>query len=90
MKKEEFIRQVEKCGDAIITYRSQNSRRLKYNVCTLNFDNKYIQSKRNRARPNERQVLLFCWDTDSYRLLMPENVTSIVPLQAILKNDRNT
>jgi len=90
MRKDEFIRQVDKCGDAIITYRSQNSRRLKYNVCTLNFDNKYIQSKRNRARPNERQVLLFCWDTDSYRLLMPENVTSIVPLQAILKNDRNT
>jgi hypothetical protein len=90
MKKEEFISQVDRYGDAIITYRSQNSRRLKYNVCTLNFDNKYIQSKRNRARPNEKQVLLFCWDTDSYRLLMPENVTSIVPLQAILKNDRNT
>jgi len=90
MRKEEFIQQVEKCGDAVITYRSQNSRRLKYNVCTLNFDNKYIQSKRNRARPNEKQVLLFCWDTDSYRLLQPENVTSIVPLQAILKNDRNT
>ena len=90
MKKEEFIQQVDRCGDAIITYRSQNSRRLKYNVCTLNFDNKYIQSKRNRAKPNEKQVLLFCWDTDSYRLLMPENVTSIVPLQAILKNDRNT
>ena len=90
MKKEEFIQQVDKCGDAIITYRSQNSRRLKYNVCTLNFDNRYIQSKRNRARPNQDQVLLFCWDTDSYRLLMPENVTSIVPLSAILKNDRNT
>ena len=90
MSKEEFIRQVERCGDAIITYRSQNSRRLKYNVCTLDFDNRYIQSKRNRARPNERQVLLFCWDTDSYRLLTPANVTSIVPLSAILKNDRVT
>ena len=90
MKKEEFVRQVDKYGDAIITYRSQNSRRLKYNVCTLNFDNKYIQSKRNRAKPNDKQVLLFCWDTDSYRLLMPENVTSIIPFQAILKNDRNT
>ena len=90
MKKEEFIHQVDGYGDAIITYRSQNSRRLKYNVCTLNFDNKYIQSKRNRAKPNDKQVLLFCWDTDSYRLLMPENVTSIIPLQAILKNDRNT
>ena len=40
MKKDEFIKQVDKCGDAIITYRSQNSRRLKYNVCTLDFDNK--------------------------------------------------
>jgi hypothetical protein len=90
MRKEDFIAKVDECGDAVITYRSQNSRRLKYNVCTLNFDNKYIQSKRNRARPNNKQVLLFCWDTDSYRLLMPENVTSIVPLQAILKNDRNT
>ena len=90
MKKEDFVAQVDKCGDAVITYRSQNSRRLKYNVCTLNFDNRYIQSKRNRARPNQDQVLLFCWDTDSYRLLLPENVTSIVPLSAILKNDRNT
>ncbi len=90
MKKDDFIKNVDNAGDAIITYRSQNSRRLKYNVCTLDFDNKYIQSKRNRAKPNQRQVLLFCWDTDSYRLLQPENVTSIVPLAAILKNDRPT
>lgn len=90
MKKDDFIKSVDNAGDAIITYRSQNSRRLKYNVCTLDFDNKYIQSKRNRAKPNQRQVLLFCWDTDSYRLLQPENVTSIVPLAAILKNDRLT
>ena len=90
MKKDDFIRSVDNAGDAIITYRSQNSRRLKYNVCTLDFDNKYIQSKRNRAKPNQRQVLLFCWDTDSYRLLQPENVTSIDTLAAILKNDRLT
>ena len=88
MKKDEFIKQVTEAGDAVITYRSQNSRRLKYNVCTLDFDNKYIQTKRNRAKPNAKQVLLFWWDTDSYRLLQPENVTSIVPLAKILKNDR--
>ena len=64
MKKEDFIKNVDDAGDAIITYRSQNSRRLKYNVCTMDFDNKYIQSKRNRAKPNGSQVLLFCWDTD--------------------------
>jgi len=90
MKKEDFIKSVTDAGDAVITYRSQNSRRLKYNVCTMDFDNKHIQSKTNRAKPNNNQVLLFCWDTDSYRLLQPSNVTSIVPLARILKNDRIT
>ena len=90
MKKDDFVKKLNDAGDAIVTYRSQNSRRLKYNVCTMDFDNKHIQTKRNRAKPSQRQVLLFCWDTDSYRLLMPDNVTSIVPLAAILKNDRNT
>jgi len=90
MKKEDFVRKLDDAGDAIVTYRSQNSRRLKYNVCTSDFDNKYIQSKRNRAKPNNKQLLLFCWDTDSYRLLVPDNVTSIVPLSRILKNDRTT
>ena len=88
MKKDEFKHAVQKCGDAVITYRSTNSRKLKYNVCTLDFDNEYIQSKKNRAKANSHQVLLFCWDTDSFRLLVPDNVTSIVPLSAILKNDR--
>ena len=90
MKKEDFVRKLDDAGDAIVTYRSQNSRILKYNVCTSDFDNKYIQAKRNRAKPSTKQVLLFCWDTDSYRLLVPDNVTSIVPLSRILKNDRNT
>ena len=86
MRKEDFTENVKKCGDAVITYRSQNSRRLKYNVCTMDFDNRYIQSKLNRAKTNRHQVLLFCWDTDSYRLLKPKDVTSIVPLSTILKN----
>lgn len=88
MKKEEFLRTVSDCGDAIITYRSTNSKKLKYNVCTLDFDNKYIQSKKNRAKETPDSVLLFCWDTDSYRLLQPKNVTSIQPLSSILRNKR--
>ena len=51
-EKDEFIRQVTEAGDAVITYRSQNSRRLKYNVCTLDFDNKYIQSKGIAQNPH--------------------------------------
>ena len=86
MKKDEFKNSVNSCGDAVITYRSTNSRKIKYNVCTLDFNNEYIQNKKNRARESNDNVLLFCWDTDSYRLLRPADVTSIVPLSSILKN----
>ena len=60
MRKEEFKKRMVEAGDAVVTYRSQNSRKLKYNVCTIDF---------------------------SYRILVPENVTSIVPLNRVIKND---
>ena len=86
MKKEELARLVDEYGDAVITYRSENSNKLKYNVCTLDFSTPYIQQKKNRAKESEETLLLFCWDTDSFRLLKPRNVTSVVPLASVLKN----
>ena len=88
MKKEDLAKLVADYGDAIITYRSENSKKLKYNVCTLDFSTPYIQTKKNRAKESDRTLLLFCWDTDSYRLLKPENVTSVVPLSSVLKNEK--
>ena len=88
MKKEDLAKLVTDYGDAIITYRSENSKKLKYNVCTLNFSTPYIQTKKNRAKESDRTLLLFCWDTDSYRLLKPNNVTSVVPLSSVLKNEK--
>lgn len=87
MTKDEFKQKLDEAGDAVITYRSQNSRRLKYNICTMDFSTPYIQEKKNRAKEANDTVLCFCWDTDSYRLLMPKNVTSIVPLNKIIKNE---
>ena len=86
MKKEELADLVNEYGDAIITYRSENSGKLKYNVCTLDFSTPYIQKKKNRAKESPETLLLFCWDTDSYRLLKPENVTSVVGLSSVLQN----
>jgi len=86
MNKIEAKELIERCGDAIITYRSTNSNKLKYNVCTLDFTTPYIQEKKNRAKETSENILLFCWDTDSYRLLKPDSITSIVPLSSILKN----
>ena len=87
MNKEELASLVTEYGDAIITYRSENSRKLKYNVCTLNFTTPYVAEKKNRAKESYGTLLLFCWDTDSYRLLKPGNVTSVVPLSSILRNE---
>ena len=88
MKKEDLAKLVTDYGDAIITYRSENSKKLKYNVCTLDFSTPCIQTKKNRAKESDRTLLLFCWDTDSYRLLKPDNVTSVVPLSSVLKNEK--
>ena len=88
MKKQELAQLVHEYGDAIITYRSAHSKKLKYNVCTLDFSTPYIQEKRNRAKETEETLLLFCWDTGSYRLLRPANVTSVVPLSSVLRNER--
>ena len=87
MKKEELAQLVHEYGDAIITFRSENSNKLKYNVCTLDFSTPYIQQKKNRAKESDETLLLFCWDTDSFRLLKPKNVTSVVPLSSILRNE---
>ena len=87
MKKQELAQIVREYGDAIITYRSEHSKKLKYNVCTLDFSTPYIARKKNRAKETQETLLFFCWDTDSYRLLRPANVTSVVPLASILKNE---
>lgn len=87
MKKEELRKELESAGDAIITYKSPKSKKTKYNICTLDFSTPYIQNKSNRAKEDEHTLLMFCWDTDSYRLMKPENVTSVVPLANILRNE---
>jgi hypothetical protein len=89
MKKDELINSVREYGDATITYRSLESRKLKYNVCTLDFSNDYIQTKSNRARETEDTVLLFCWDSDSFRLIRPSSITTVVPLAYSLKGRAN-
>ena len=88
MTKEELARLVTEYGDAIITYRSEKSKKLKYNVCTLDFSTPYIQKKKTRSKESTDTLLMFCWDTDSYRLLKHKSVTTVVPLSSILKNDR--
>lgn len=88
MKKEEFINKLIDYGDAIVTYRSEQSKKLKYNVVTLDFSNPHIKTKKTHAKENNNTVLTFSWDTDAYRLINVPLVTSVVPLEKVLKNVR--
>ena len=89
MQKEQVLELVRSYGDAIINYRSAESKKAKYNVCTLDFDNEYIKQKHNRAKETDDTALMFCWDVDAYRLLKVENITSVQPLAGALKDGRN-
>jgi hypothetical protein len=87
VKKEELAKTLASYGDAVITFKSENSKKLKYNICTTDFSTPYIQAKRNRAQESSETLLTFCWDTDSYRLIKPASVVSVVPLSSLLKNE---
>lgn len=89
MTKEELISLVKEAGEAIINYRSAQSNKLKYNVCTLDFDNPYIKTKQNRAKETDETALMWCWDVDAYRLVQASNVTSVVPLNTALKDGKS-
>jgi hypothetical protein len=86
VRKDDLIYKMREFGDVIITYRSQNSNKLKYNVCTIEFDNAYIKSKNNKTKEQDDTLLTFCWDTDTYKLIKPASVTSVVPLSSALGN----
>jgi hypothetical protein len=86
MNKEEARKKIEEAGDAIVTYKAENSSKLKYNVVTLNFSG-YVSAKKTHARETENTILTFAWDTDSYRLIRTDLVTSIVPLASVLRNN---
>jgi hypothetical protein len=91
MVKDLVLTKMDIAGDAIITYRSPVSKKLKYNVCTLEFDScVYIQEKNKKKNINvkEGHMLLFCWDTDSFRQINITAVTNVQPLGTILRNRR--
>jgi hypothetical protein len=89
MMKSQFLDKMREAGDAIITYRSPVSKKLKYNVCTLDFNScEYIKEKNQKKSITVKKecILLFCWDTDSFRQINISAVTNIQPLGTVLRN----
>ena len=84
MKKEQTRNTLINYGDSIVNFRSVNSKKLKYVVCTTEFDNPYINSKSKPVEQSDR-ILVFCWDSDTFKQLDPQLITSIEPLNKSLK-----
>ena len=90
MNKEDLRNKVTEYGEAIITYRSQESNKLKYNVCTLDYESSaYIMSKQNRAKETDDTILMWSWDADAFRLVKCANVVKVEPLAEALARSRN-
>lgn len=86
MTKEEIRQKLIEAGDAIVTYRGENSSKLKYNVVTLDFSTPYIKERRTHARESDNTILAFAWDTDAFRLVRTDLIVTIQPLANVLKN----
>lgn len=86
MRKEQIRNIIIKNGDSIVNYRSVKSKKLKYVVCTTDFKNAYINSKKVPREQPER-ILVFCWDSDTFKQLNADLVTSIEPLYKVLKGN---
>lgn len=93
MKYTNFIFQMDRAGDACVHYLTANSKREKYVVGTLDLSTAYIAAKlgklTNLKVPDETEApegscLMFCWDTDSFRVINIAQVTSVTPLNELI------
>jgi len=86
MNKDNFLQKMTDYGDAVVTYRSPVSRRSKYVVGTTDFNSSdYIKDKRKpRYRIHNGSVLMFCWDTDTFKQIAVSDVQKIEPLSKVI------
>jgi hypothetical protein len=88
MKLAVFLELMNEYGDAYVVYISPISRKEKFVVATADFNNKYIKTKPRPPRTNKldaHKVLLFCWDTDSWKVLDARDITKVSSLSAELE-----
>ena len=91
MKMSVFCKLMEEYGDAYVTYISPVSKKEKFNVATMDLDNKYIKSKPKPPKIDKRdtdKVLLFCWDTDSWKVLDVRAILRVTSLSSELERKR--
>lgn len=90
--KEELTNALTNAGDACIHFISPVSGKEKYTVGTIDFSTKYIADKLKSLKTSKatapESILIFAWDTDSFKQVDPFTVTKIEPLNQMIQNDR--
>lgn len=90
--KQEMINKMNIAGDACIHFKAAISGKDKYVVGTVDFTTKYIADKLENLKTtkpkSEDSVLIFSWDTDSFKQIDPSTVTRIEPLNQMIQNER--
>lgn len=88
-----FKHQMFDGGDCYINYISPVSKKFKYHIATLDFSSatsRYIYDKweqsrlKNQVLPAE-QVPVFCYDLDEFKIIDTTLVTSILPLNKVVR-----
>lgn len=89
--KEEFSKVMDNAGDACIHFISPVSNKEKYTVGTLDFTTPYIRNKLSTLKTGKPKadecILIFSWDTDSFKQIDPSTVIKVEPLSHMIQND---
>jgi len=82
MNKNVVLSSLRKSGDAVITVAGKNI------LATIDFDNKYIKSKRRQfVKFTRDNILVFNWTDNKFDLLNAKDIKYINPLQKVLNNN---
>lgn len=88
MTEKDFLAQMKQAGDALITFRSAVSKKMKYHMGTLDLTTKYItKNPKPKTYKNNKRILIWAWDVDAYKFIDPKSVVEIRPLSTILNNE---
>ena len=90
MQKAEFIKKMRDYDMAVVHFISPISKKEKFNIATLDFDNPYIRSKSRVARIEKGKLLMFCYDTDSFKQIDPKAVVRVVPFSQEMERARGS
>lgn len=88
MNRDKFLFEMNQAGDAYVYSQTPVKGRDKYHICTLDFDNKYIQSKPTKnVKAAEGYIKIFSWDADNFKTLELAKITRVIPLNAIVRQN---